>query len=96
MMPTASVQTVSAVDLTYDRAVDDLLRAVDEGRDRLGPRTIEVVTRSLATIDRAISDARIALEQDPGNAFLTLHLARERQRKLALLRQIQSFAQAVQ
>jgi Putative zinc-finger len=90
---TATPVRVSTVDETYDRAVQDLLRALDEGRERLGPRTVEVVTRNLATIDRAIGDARTALDQDPRNAFLTRHVARERQRKLALLRQVQGFAQ---
>jgi anti-sigma factor RsiW len=78
---------------TYDRAVADLLQAVDEGRDRLGPRTVEVLVRSLGTIDRAIGEARAALEKDPENAFLSVHLVRERQRKLAVLRQLQNFAE---
>ena len=73
---------------TYDRAVADLLQSLDEGRKKLSPRTIEVMERSLGTIDRAIAEAGAALEQDPGNVFLSLHLARERQRKLGLLRQV--------
>src|SRR5262245_62081749 len=36
----ATVRTASTVDATYDRAVQDLLRALDEGRARLGPRTV--------------------------------------------------------
>ncbi len=49
--------------------------------------------RSLTTVDRAIAEASAALDQDPGNVFLSLHLARERQRKLALLRQVQNLAE---
>ena len=75
---------------TYDDAVADLLRTLDEGRGRLGPRTVEIVERSLGTIDRAIAEATEALREDPGNVFVSMHLARERQRKLALLRQVQS------
>ena len=78
---------------TYDRAIADLLQALDEGRKQLSPRTIDVMERSLTTVDRAIAEATAALDQDPGNVFLSLHLARERQRKLALLRQVQSLAE---
>jgi anti-sigma factor RsiW len=87
----ASVPVVEAGG-TYDRAVTDLLQALDEGRKQLSPRTIEVMERSLATVDRAIAEASAALDKDPGNVFLSLHLARERQRKLALLRQVQALA----
>ena len=58
----------------------------DQGRDRLDPRTYEVLERNLRTIDRAIDEARRALEADPGNVYLNNHLAGARQRKLALLR----------
>jgi hypothetical protein len=81
---------------TYDRAVVDLLQALDEGRNQLSPRTIDVMERSLTTVDRAIAEASAALDQDPGNVFLSLHLARERQRKLALLRQVQNLAERSQ
>ena len=87
---------VSSGGATYDRAVADLLQALDEGRKQLSPRTIEVMERSLATVDRAIDEAKVALDQDPGNVFLSLHLARERQRKLALLRQVQNVAERSQ
>jgi hypothetical protein len=78
---------------TYDRAVAELLQSLYEGRKQLSPRTINVMERSLTTIDRAIAEASAALEQDPGNVFLSLHIARERQRKLALLRQVQALAE---
>ena len=92
----AVVVPVSSGGATYDRAVADLLQSLDEGRRQLSPRTIEVMERSLGTIDRAIAEASAALEQDPGNVFLSLHLARERQRKLALLRQVQNVAERAQ
>jgi hypothetical protein len=87
-----TVDTAAAAE-PYDRAVADLLRALDEGRAHLGPRTIDVVERNLGTIDRAIAEASAALDQDPGNLFVSVHLARARQRKLALLRQVQSLAE---
>ena len=89
--PVAPVPVSSSA--TYERAVNDLLQALDEGRNQLSPRTIEVMERSLTTVDRAITEASAALDQDPGNVFLSLHLARERQRKLALLRQAQDLTE---
>jgi uncharacterized iron-regulated membrane protein len=89
----AVVVPASSGGATYDHAVADLLQALDEGRKQLSPRTIDVMERSLTTVDRAIAEATAALDQDPGNVFLSLHLARERQRKLALLRQVQSLAE---
>jgi hypothetical protein len=89
----AGVVSVSTGAATYDRAVAELLQSIDEGRKQLSPRTVEVMERSLTTIDRAIAEASAALEQDPGNVFLSLHVARERQRKLALLRHVQNVAE---
>jgi hypothetical protein len=99
MEPTAEIvaETAPAAALdAYDRAVADLLRTLDAGRGTLGPRTIDVVERSLGTIDRAIAEATDALAKDPGNVFVSVHLARERQRKLALLRQVRSLSDAAQ
>src|SRR5262245_59108609 len=72
--PAAELVRTSTVDATYDRAISDLVRTLDEGREHLGPRTVAVLERSLRTIDRAINDASAALDQDPGNAYLSLHL----------------------
>lgn len=85
----------SRVDLpreSYDHAVGDLEQVLAEGRDRLDPRTYEAIERNLRTIDRAIAEARQALEADPGNVYLNNHLATARQRKLALLRRATALA----
>ena len=92
-LPATTLAVPVSSSATYDRAVNDLLQALDEGRNQLSPRTIEVMERSLTTVDRAITEASAALDQDPGNVFLSLHLARERQRKLALLRQVQDLTE---
>ena len=41
----------------------------------------------MATIDRAIADARAALAADPANAYLHRHLDRTMKQKLDLLQQ---------
>ena len=74
-------------DPRYDRAVADLALILSERRSRLNPRTVEVIERNLATIDRAIAEAIAAVRQDPADAFLTAHLVEQRRLKLALLRQ---------
>lgn len=76
-----------SADPAYDAAVSDLQAILDQGRDRLDPRTVQVLEESLKTIDAAIDDARQALEADPANARLNTYLAGTRQRKLELLRE---------
>lgn len=83
--PTA-VPVANFGDAQYEAAVSELRRALEEGRGRLEPRTIEVLERNLAIIDQAIDQARKALAADPMNAYLNSHLAAARRRKLDLLR----------
>ncbi len=70
----------------YDDAVQDLQSVLDQHRSKLDSATVKVLERSLAKIDRAIGEAQKALASDPGNAYLSGHLARTRVRKLDLLR----------
>lgn len=83
---------VSFADETYDRAVTDLQRALEDGRDRLDPATVKVIEKNLAAIDAAILQAKQALESDPSNTYLNSHLVEARRRKLALLRRVNAMA----
>lgn len=91
---TASLQITPAnfADAQYDQAVADLERALGLGRGRLDPETVRVLEANLEAIDRAIEQSRRALAEDPANTFLNTHLARYRQRKLALLRRATALA----
>ena len=51
----------------YGQAVDDLRTALASRRDRLNPRTVEVLERSLTTIDTAIADALAVLAENPSS-----------------------------
>jgi putative zinc finger protein len=82
----ADVATVSFADAQYDAAVADLERALKEGRGRLDQATIDTVEHNLQIIDRAIDQARQALDDDPANSYLSSHLVEARRRKLDLLR----------
>ena len=84
--PSADVRLVNFADAQYDAAVSDLERALQESRNDLNPRTVEILERNLKLIDAAIAQARQALEEDPGNTYLNRHLVESRRRKLELLR----------
>jgi len=77
-----------------DAAIADLQDALTRNESRLDTATVRVVRENLALIDRAISQARSALDADPGNAYLNLHLADTMRRKLELLRRINAIAAA--
>jgi hypothetical protein len=79
-------------DAQFNAAVSDLERILREDRDRLDPRTVLIIERNLKAIDDAINEARMALNDDPANAYLNSHLADARRRKLDLLRHATSLA----
>ena len=77
-----------------DAAIADLQTALVQNENRLDTATVRVVRQNLAIIDRAIADARAALQKDPGNAYLNLHLADTMRRKVDLLRRVNAMAAA--
>ena len=81
-------------DAQYNAAVSDFERILREERDRLDPRTVQIIERNLNAIDAAINEARMALNNDPANPYLNSHLADARQRKLDLLRHAATLASA--
>ncbi|CAN5665304.1 hypothetical protein BH23GEM9_BH23GEM9_31420 [soil metagenome] len=70
----------------WDADVAELKRAYELSRERLDPATIEILERSMDSIDRAIADAQAALDADPGNPHLHRQLDSTRQKKLEVLR----------
>jgi anti-sigma factor RsiW len=70
----------------YGAAIAQLEQALLHGEDRLDSATVRVVVQKLAVIDRAISEARVAMAKDPGSAYLAEHFATMMRRKLTLLR----------
>ena len=75
-----------------DLAVAELQEALTRNESRLDTATVRVVRQNLAAIDRAIAEARAALENDPGNTYLNLHLANTMRRKVELLRRVNALA----
>jgi anti-sigma factor RsiW len=75
-----------------DSAITELERILAEEHGRLDSSTVRVLTQNLALIDRAIEQARKALESDPGNAYLNDHLARTMRKKIDVLRRAADLA----
>jgi len=86
-MPSPTLVRLNLADPQYDRAIDDLMKILAEERPHLDPKTVQVIERNLATIDRSIAEARAALDRDPSDAYLNRHLVEQRRLKLALLRE---------
>jgi hypothetical protein len=77
----------------YERAIASLEFVLEQGRGRLNPQTVAIIEASLATIDRAIDEARHALAEDPNNHVLNRLLIKHQQSKLRVLRQASSAVQ---
>lgn len=77
-----------------DAAIADLQDVLTRNESRLDTATVRVVRQNLAVIDKAIAEARRALEADPANTYLNLHLADTMRRKLDLLRRVNAIAAA--
>ena len=75
-----------------DAAIADLQTALAQNESRLDTATVRIVRQNLAIIDRAIADARVALQKDPSNPYLNLHLADTMRRKVELLRRVNDLA----
>jgi hypothetical protein len=69
----------------YDAAVAELERVLSEHRSQLDTATVRILEQNLAIIDRAVEDARRALEADPANPYLNGHLAQQMRAKIRLL-----------
>jgi anti-sigma factor RsiW len=78
----------------FESAVGDLQVVLAEHRDQLDSATVRVLEENLAIIDKAIEEAREALDRDPANAYLNQHLADNMWRKVRLLRQAAAIATA--
>ena len=77
-----------------DAAIADLQATLVQNEKRLDTATVRIVRQNLAIIDRAIADARIAVQNDPSNAYLNTHLANTMRRKVELLRHVNDMAAA--
>jgi len=92
--PVATASTASTDgDRRYDATIAELQRVLAEERSRLDPKTVQVLETNLAIIDRAVAEAKRAVDADPSNFYLRNHLASVMKRKADLLRQATLLAQ---
>lgn len=82
------------VERSYDVAVAELQQVLTQNRGRLDTTTVRIIEQNLATIDRAIAQARRAVAADSANIYLNSHLAETMRRKLELLRQAAALVSA--
>lgn len=90
----AAPASVRAVTRNYDAAVQELETALERNRSQLDTATVRILEYNLAIIDRAITDARAALGQEPANPYLSRYLDEAMQRKVQLLRRATSVMRA--
>ena len=79
-------KTVEYAEAQYDAAVKDLETVLAAGRNQLDTATVRTIEQSLQKIDAAIAEARIAIQRDPANEYLSRQIAANMRRKLDLLR----------
>jgi Putative zinc-finger len=90
----ASAAAYASYESHYDAAIADLQNTLSQHRSTLDTSTVRVVEQNLAIIDRAILQARRALEADPSSPYLHEHLALEMKLKLDLLTRAMAFSGA--
>ncbi len=92
--PVAATPSTRFAGSDYDAAVSELQGILAERRDLLDAETVRVLEDNLLIIDRAIAQARRALELDPASTYLNEHLVTTMQQKLEFLRQAARMAGA--
>lgn len=98
--PVATVQPAGGLDAaqaSFDPSqiegeIGQLQAALDRGRGKLDPKTVQVLEDNLRIIRKATQDARAALEADPANSDLQDYLAGSVQRKLDMVRRAAAMA----
>ncbi len=81
-----AVPATSAPAEAAQNEIASLKRVLDERRDRLDPSTLRAIEESLAAVEAAVEQARLALEADPDDPYLVAHLEEMASRQLTLLR----------
>ncbi|NNM32270.1 MAG: hypothetical protein HKO53_04365 [Gemmatimonadetes bacterium] len=79
--------------LQYETSIAELSAILEAGQGVLSPETLQVVRESLASIDAAVEEALVALDEDPSNDVARRILQLNLDKKVDLL---QRTAEAVQ
>jgi anti-sigma factor RsiW len=90
--PQSDVSVASFDATAIESEIGQLQQALSRGRDKLDPKTVQVLEENLRIIRRATEDARRALEQDPANRDLEQYFAGSVQSKLELVKRAAQLA----
>jgi len=82
---TAAEPALVPVEQRYDDTIAGLQQLADAQRPSLDPKTLAVLQQNLAVVDRAISESRAALSNEPGSALAQESLIDALDTKVALL-----------
>ena len=80
-----SVRVVVAAGARYDAVVSDLELILEQGRGVLSPETLMTIEESLATVNAAIADIEVSLQEDPNSDLLHRMLSLHQRTKLGVL-----------
>ena len=72
----------------YVQARADLLAAIDERKESLAPETLAAVEENLQVIDQAVSEIRVAMDNNPQDARLAGMLVATREKEMDFLQQV--------
>ena len=84
--PNATLAAYHAVEAEYTQAADDLMRLLEQRRERMDTAVVRSVEENLRVMDDAIRKAQTALLSDPANYDVAAILAATQESKLRMLR----------
>ncbi len=90
--PGSSASAASFDAAHVEGEIADLQAALDRGRGKLDPKTVEVLEKNLKLIKEATEDAKRALAADPANRDLQNYFASNVQSKIDLMKRATSLA----
>jgi anti-sigma factor RsiW len=91
--PEAAPNAFSAAEARYMQAAVQLSTLYSRRRDSLSPQTRVVLERNLATIEKALGEARDALDRDPANPALEAVVLAAYRQKVDFLQRASSLDQ---
>ncbi len=83
---TADLVSLQVRNSGYEKAERELWSVYDARRDAMAATTVADLERNIQIVDRALADARAALERDPANLAVSEVYRRVQKKKLDLLR----------
>lgn len=81
----AALVGLPAASPKVDAAIAELEAVLAANRHKLDTATVRILEESLGTIDRAVAEARLAIQRDTANRYLSSQIAINMRKKVAVL-----------